>query len=102
MAHAPEYWLILCWTDGSDSPERRLLRRGTCNYPHFVNCVGLTPMVSSIEIKKHLDPDKKDIPAFRILDRIPGTDRGQGGVVCMYDNLITLKDEDKIIPVKYL
>ena len=40
--------------------------------------------------------------SFRILDRIPGTDRGQGGVVCMYDNLITLKDEDKIIPVKYL
>ena len=55
-----------------------------------------------IEIKKHADPDKKDISAFRILDRIPGTDRGQGGVVCMYDNLITLKDEDKIIPVKYL
>ena len=55
-----------------------------------------------IEIKKHADPNKKDISAFRILDRIPGTDRGQGGVVCMYDNLITLKDEDKIIPVKYL
>ena len=55
-----------------------------------------------IEIKKHADPNKKDISALRILDRIPGTDRGQGGVVCMYDNLITLKDEDKIIPVKYL
>ncbi len=58
--------------------------------------------VYPIEIKKHADPDKKDISAFRILDRIPGTERGQGGVVCMYDNLITLKGEDKIIPVKYL
>ena len=55
-----------------------------------------------IEIKKHADPDKKDISTFRVLDRIPGADRGPGGVVCMYDNLITLKDEDKVIPVKYL
>lgn len=55
-----------------------------------------------IEIKKHADPNKNDISAFRILDRIPNIKRGQGGVVCMYENLITLKGEDKIIPVKYL
>ncbi|MEA4871757.1 MAG: ATP-binding protein [Synergistaceae bacterium] len=55
-----------------------------------------------IEIKKHADPGKKDISAFRILDKIPGIKRGQGGVVCMYDSLITLQGEDKIIPVKFL
>lgn len=55
-----------------------------------------------IEIKKHADPDKKDISAFRVLDRIPGAERGPGGVVCMYDHLIVLKGEDKVIPVKYL
>ena len=55
-----------------------------------------------IEIKKHADPDKKDISAFRVLDRIPGAERGPGGVVCMYDHLIALKGEDKVIPVKYL
>lgn len=55
-----------------------------------------------IEIKKHADPKKNDISAFRILDKIPGILRGQGGVVCMYDSLITLQGEDKIIPVKYL
>ncbi len=55
-----------------------------------------------IEIKKHADPDTNDISAFRILDKIPGADRGPGGVVCMYDNLITLRGEDKVIPVKYL
>lgn len=55
-----------------------------------------------IEIKKHADPGKKDISAFRILDKITGIKRGQGGVVCMYDSLITLQGEDKIIPVKFL
>jgi hypothetical protein len=55
-----------------------------------------------IEIKKHADPSKNDISVFRVLDRIPNIKRGKGGVVCMYDNLITLKDEDMVIPVKYL
>ena len=55
-----------------------------------------------IEIKKHADPSKKDIEAFKILDKIPNVSRGQGGVVCLYDNLISLTDTDLIIPIKYL
>ncbi|HEY5466110.1 MAG TPA: ATP-binding protein [Clostridia bacterium] len=55
-----------------------------------------------IEIKKHADPKPDDLSAFRILDRIPGAKRGPGGVVCLYDRLITLKGDDKVIPVNYL
>ncbi len=55
-----------------------------------------------VEIKKHADPNKDDISAFSVLDHIPGIKRGPGGVVCMYDNLIALKGDDKVIPVKYL
>jgi uncharacterized protein len=55
-----------------------------------------------IEIKKYADPRKEDIKAFRLLDNIPNVRRGSGGVICMYDKLLTLKDEDKIIPVSYL
>jgi predicted AAA+ superfamily ATPase len=55
-----------------------------------------------LEIKKHADPDKRDIKAFAVLDEIKSIRRGPGGVVCLYDNLITLKDSDKVIPVKYL
>lgn len=55
-----------------------------------------------IEIKKHADPQKKDLDAFRLLDKIPGARRGAGGVVCMYDKLLTLKDEDRVIPIHYL
>jgi len=55
-----------------------------------------------IEIKKHADPKKDDIKAFLLLDKISGMKRGSGGVVCMYDNLITLKGDDRVIPIKYL
>ena len=55
-----------------------------------------------LEMKKHADPQKRDIRAFDLLDRIPGIRRGPGGVICLYDNLITLKDNDRVIPVTYL
>lgn len=55
-----------------------------------------------LEIKKHADPQRKDISAFSQLDKIPLIKRGPGGVICLYDNLITLKDNDRVIPVNYL
>lgn len=55
-----------------------------------------------LEMKKHADPSKKDIDAFSVLDKIPGVKRGPGGVICLYDKLITLQGEDKIIPINYL
>lgn len=55
-----------------------------------------------IEMKKHADPQKKDIHAFDLLDKIPGVQRGPGGVVCLYDKLITLRGNDKVIPINYL
>ena len=55
-----------------------------------------------IEIKKYADPDKSDIVKFRILDKIPAMKRGQGGIICFYDNLATLQDRDKTIPINLL
>lgn len=55
-----------------------------------------------LEMKKHADPSKKDIEAFSVLDKIPGVKRGSGGVICLYDKLITLQGDDKIIPINYL
>ena len=53
-----------------------------------------------LEIKKHADPDVHDIANFNILDRIGK--RGPGGVICLYDHLVTLQGKDRVIPVKYL
>ena len=55
-----------------------------------------------IEIKKYADPTKKDISAFKLLDKIPSVKRGQGGVICTYDKLISLDDMNKVIPVFYI
>ena len=55
-----------------------------------------------IEIKKHADPRIKDIYTFNILDKLFGVKRGEGGVICLYDNLVTLKDNDRVIPIQYL
>ena len=55
-----------------------------------------------IEMKKHADPKKDDTKAFRLLEKIPGVKRGSGGVVCLYDNLVSLDENDKVIPISYL
>ena len=55
-----------------------------------------------IEIKKYADPDKRDVAAFKLLDKIPTIKRGTGGVVCLYDTLATLKDNDRVIPINVL
>ncbi|MDD4774793.1 MAG: hypothetical protein PHZ09_14525 [Eubacteriales bacterium] len=36
------------------------------------------------------------------LDSIQSVKRGPGGVICLYDNLVSLTDKDRVIPVKYL
>lgn len=55
-----------------------------------------------LEMKKHADPTRKDVEAFSLLDKIPGVRRGSGGVICLYDRLVTLSGSDKVIPVSYL
>lgn len=55
-----------------------------------------------LEMKKHADPQKKDMDAFDLLDKIPGVRRGTGGVICLYDRLVSLKGSDRVIPINYL
>ena len=55
-----------------------------------------------IEIKKHADPQKSDAKAFKLIDSIPNVKKGQGGIVCWYDNLVTLTEGVNVIPIKYL
>ena len=52
-----------------------------------------------IEIKKHADPDRSDVVKFSVLEKIPNIKRGSGGVICLYDNLVTLRENDKAIPI---
>ena len=53
-------------------------------------------------MKKHADPQKKDMDAFDLLDKMPGVRRGPSGVICLYDRLVSLKGSDRVIPINYL
>ena len=53
-----------------------------------------------LEIKKHADPGVHDFDNLKIVDRF-GV-RGSGGVICMYDRLLTMSGQDRVIPVNYL
>jgi predicted AAA+ superfamily ATPase len=55
-----------------------------------------------IEIRKHADPSRSDAAKFHIIDKIPTVRRGPGGVVCLYDDLVTLSGNDRAIPVNLL
>jgi predicted AAA+ superfamily ATPase len=52
-----------------------------------------------IEIKKYADPRMEDVASFCVLDKIPNAERGPGGLVCMYDRLVTLQGRDRAVPV---
>ena len=53
-----------------------------------------------LEVKKHADPSVHDLDNFSVLDHF--ANRGSGGVICLYDRLITLRGQDRAIPVSYL
>jgi putative GTP-binding protein len=55
-----------------------------------------------LRMKKNIDPPEKDMDAFDLLDKIPGVRRGPGGVICLYDRLVSLKGSDRVIPINYL
>ena len=65
----------------------------------LIECNGV---LHPLEMKKHADPKVADIKAFSVLDSILGVKRGSGGVICTYDRMVTLKDNDKVIPISYL
>jgi predicted AAA+ superfamily ATPase len=52
-----------------------------------------------IEIKKHSSPAPKDIKSFEMLDSIKGINVGEGGVICLSQELLPLAGKHKIMPL---
>ena len=55
-----------------------------------------------LEVKMYTKIDKRDVDAFSLLDKINGYNRMNGGIICLYDKLMQITDEDYCIPVNYL
>jgi len=52
-----------------------------------------------IEIKQHSNPTKKNIQGFSMLEGINGVNIGEGGILCLSQDLLPLTDKHKIIPL---
>jgi hypothetical protein len=56
-----------------------------------------------VEIKKTSSPNVKDIKHFKTLAAVyPNTKIGQGGVICSYEKVLPLGENNKIIPISYI
>jgi predicted AAA+ superfamily ATPase len=56
-----------------------------------------------LEIKMTANPEKRHTAAFGVLDGCPAPyERGEGGVICCYDEPVSLGAADRVIPIKYL
>ena len=52
-----------------------------------------------LEVKISAEPSPRDIKHFVMLEEIPNINIGEGGVICMADELLPLTDKHKIIPL---
>ena len=56
-----------------------------------------------VEIKKTSSPNIKDIKHFKVLTNyFPTLEIGEGGVICNYESVLPLGENNKIIPVRYI
>ena len=52
-----------------------------------------------IEIKVKAEPDERDIKNFNMLDNIKNVNIGEGGVICLANDLLQLNDKNYVIPI---
>ncbi|MDR2599307.1 MAG: ATP-binding protein [Oscillospiraceae bacterium] len=55
-----------------------------------------------IEIKIKAEPTQKDLKAFEMLDNIKGVNIGEGGIICLANNLLQLDEKNYIIPLSMI
>lgn len=55
-----------------------------------------------IEIKKSSEPSSKYISQFKYIDMIEGVNRGNGVLICTYDKIDKMTENDFVVPVSYI
>jgi predicted AAA+ superfamily ATPase len=60
-------------------------------------------LLHPLEIKMTANPGRNHISAFSVLDKLASPyARGPGGIICNYEEPVSLGGEDRVIPVGYL
>ncbi|MCL2792288.1 MAG: ATP-binding protein [Spirochaetaceae bacterium] len=55
-----------------------------------------------LEIKTHTEPTQDDIKHFSMIENVKNLKIGAGGVICLANELLPIKDKYKIIPVSFI
>ena len=58
-------------------------------------------LVYPLEIKKSANPDTREIKKFSVLDKV-SIERGNGGIVCMCEEVIPIDEKNCFIPCNLL
>ena len=59
--------------------------------------VGENNVIHPLEIKKSANPDKREVKKYQLLDKAKLV-RGNGGIVCMCEEVIPIDEKDCFIP----
>ena len=55
-----------------------------------------------LEVKTHTDPTPGDIKHFSVIENVKSLNVGEGGVICLANELLPLTDTHKVIPVSFI
>lgn len=64
------------------------------NWRYFVEENGL---IHPLEIKKSANPDRREVKKYELLDKT-GLERGNGGIICMCEEVIPIDEKNSFIP----
>ena len=89
--------------DKSISPDHKILELIYTRLNVVKEVVYRNGTLYPIEIKKTSSPNIKDIKHFKTMaDCYQSVNVGEGGVICTYENLLPLGENNKIIPVNFI
>ena len=55
-----------------------------------------------IEIKTKAEPNERDVKSFAVLDNFRGVNIGEGGIICLANNLLQINEKTFIIPLSMI
>ena len=55
-----------------------------------------------LEVKNHTEPTANDIKHFSMIENVKNLKIGEGGIICLANELLPIKDKHKIIPLSFI
>lgn len=93
--------IIKSYTNNGKDPRARLYYYRDTNQKEIDLLIFNDNKVYPVEIKKSANPGKDAIKNFDIVKKF-GTDVGNGTVLCMMENIVTIDENNYYVPIEYI